>query len=104
MIIYILLTISLVEVTSLMNDGTQHLERLTGELQKTMRYQHHRQNYEKSMRTGIVPKDLPKKHRYLNLPVKIFTSSGTKFYTIPKKTPSSFHCMNRRGETRSRFK
>ena len=55
MIIYILLTISLVEGMSLMNDGTQHLERL---LQKTMRYQHHRQNYEESMRTGIVPKGL----------------------------------------------
>ena len=40
---------------SLMNDGTQHLERL---LHKIMRYQHHRQNYEKSMRTGIVPKGL----------------------------------------------
>ena len=55
MIIYILLTISLVEGMSLMNDGTQHLERL---LHKTMRYQHHRQNYEESMRTGIVPKGL----------------------------------------------
>ena len=40
---------------SLMNDGTQHLERL---LHKTMHYQHHRQNYEESMRTGIVPKGL----------------------------------------------
>ena len=55
MIIYILLTISLVEGMSLTNDGTQHLERL---LHKTMRYQHHRQNYEESMRTGIVPKGL----------------------------------------------
>ena len=52
MIIYILLTISLVEGTRLMNDGTQHLERL---LHKTMHYQNHRQNYEESMRTGIIP-------------------------------------------------
>ena len=55
MIIYILLTISLVEGMSLTNDGTQHLERL---LHKTMRYQHHRQNYEESLRTGMVPKGL----------------------------------------------
>ena len=54
-IMYILLTISLVKGMSLMNDGTQHLERL---LHKTMRYQHHRENYEESMRTGIVPKGL----------------------------------------------
>ena len=37
---------------SLMNDGTHYLERL---LQRTVCYQHHRQNYEKSMRTGIIP-------------------------------------------------
>ena len=55
MIIYILLTISLVEGMSLMNDGTQHLEKL---LHKTMRYQHPRQNYEESMGTGMVPKGL----------------------------------------------
>ena len=55
MIVYILLTISLVERMSLMNDGTRHLERL---LHKTMRYQHHRQNYEESMRKEIVPKGL----------------------------------------------
>ena len=55
MIIYILLTISLVEGMSLMNDGTQHLKRL---LHKTMPYQHHRQNYKESMRTEIVPKGL----------------------------------------------
>ena len=55
MIIYILLTISLVEGMSLMNDGTQHLE---GLLHKTMHYQHHQQNYEESIRTGIVPKGL----------------------------------------------
>ena len=55
MIIYILLTISLVEGMSLMNDGTQQLERL---LHKTMRYQHHQQKYEESIRTGIVPKGL----------------------------------------------
>ena len=40
---------------SFMNDGTQYLERL---LHKTMRYQHHQQNYEDSIRTGIVPKGL----------------------------------------------
>ena len=55
MIIYILLTISLVEGMSLINDGTQHLERL---LHKTMRDQHHQQNYEEGIRTGIVPKGL----------------------------------------------
>ena len=55
MIIYILLTISLVEGMSLMNDGTQHLERL---FHKTLRYQHHLQNYEESMRTRIVSKGL----------------------------------------------
>ena len=43
MIIYILLTIYLAEGMRLMNDGTQHLKRL---LHKTMRHQHHRQNYE----------------------------------------------------------
>ena len=55
MIIYLLLTISLVEGMSLMNNGTQHLERL---LHKTVCYQHQGQNYEESMRTGIVPKGL----------------------------------------------
>ena len=55
MIIYILLTISLVEGLSLMYDGTQQLERL---LHKTMRYQHHQQNYEESIRSGIVSKGL----------------------------------------------
>ena len=68
MIIYILLTISLLEGMSLMNDGTQHLERL---LNKTMRYQHHRQNYEEIMRTGIIPKDLRIKKAF-HLSVKIF--------------------------------
>ena len=55
MIIYILLTISSIEGMSLMNDGTQRPERL---LYKTMRYQHHRQNYVESMRTETVPKGL----------------------------------------------
>ena len=55
MIIYILLTTSLVEGMSFMDDGTQHLERL---FHKTIRYQHHQQNYEESIRTGIVPKGL----------------------------------------------
>ena len=53
--IFILLTISLIGGMSFMNDGTQHLETL---LHKTMRYQHHQQNYEESIRTGIVLKGL----------------------------------------------
>ena len=36
-------------------DGKQHLERL---LQKSLRYQHHQKNYEKSLETGIIPKGL----------------------------------------------
>ena len=36
-------------------DGEQHLERL---LQKSLRYQHHQKNYEKSLETGIIPKGL----------------------------------------------
>ena len=93
MIIYILLTISLVEGMTLMNDGTQNLERL---LYKTIRYQHHRQYYEESTRTGTVPKGLRiKKHRHLNPSVKIFTSGEMKFYTMQKKISSSFYCMNR---------
>ena len=36
-------------------DGEQHLERI---LQKSLRYQHHQTNYEKSLRTGIIPKGL----------------------------------------------
>ena len=36
-------------------DEEQHLERL---LQKSLRYQHHQKNYEKSLETGIIPKGL----------------------------------------------
>ena len=36
-------------------DGEQHLERI---LQKSLRYQHHQKNYEKSLGTGIIPKGL----------------------------------------------
>ena len=36
-------------------DGEQHLERL---LQKSLRYQHHQKNCEKSLETGIIPKGL----------------------------------------------
>ena len=36
-------------------DGEQHLERIR---QKSLRYQHHQKNYEKSLRTGIIPKGL----------------------------------------------
>ena len=36
-------------------DGEQHLERL---LQKSLRYQHHQKNCEKSFETGIIPKGL----------------------------------------------
>ena len=65
-------------------------------LHKTMRYQHHRQNYKESMRTGIVPKGLRiKKAPAFEPSVKILTSGGTKFYTMRKKTSSSFYCMNR---------
>ena len=35
-------------------DGEQHLERL---LQKSLRYQHHQKNYEKTLETGIMPED-----------------------------------------------
>ena len=36
-------------------DVEQHLESL---LQKSLRYQHHQKNYEKSLETGIIPKGL----------------------------------------------
>ena len=36
-------------------DGEQRLERL---LQKSLRYQHHQTNYEKSLETGVIPKGL----------------------------------------------
>ena len=36
-------------------DEEQHLERL---LQKSLRYQHHQKNCEKSLETGIIPKGL----------------------------------------------
>ena len=55
MIIFMLLTISLVEGMSLLNDGAQHLERL---LHKIIHYQYHWQNYEEIMRTGIAPRGL----------------------------------------------
>ena len=45
-------------------DGGQHLQRL---LQKSLRYQHHQKNYEKSLETGIIPKTLKiKKCRHSN--------------------------------------
>ena len=57
-IVYFLITI--IYVTNLIDgmmlyDGEQHLERL---LQKSLRYQHHQKNYEKSLETGIIPKGL----------------------------------------------
>ena len=57
-IVYFLITI--IYVTNLIDgmmlyDGEQHLERL---LQKSLRYQHHQKNYEKSLETGIILKGL----------------------------------------------
>ena len=89
MIICILLTISLVEGMSLMNDETEHLERL---LHKTMRHQHHRQNYEESMRTGIVPKGLRIKKAPAFEPVsKDFYIRWDEILYNAEKTSSSFY-------------
>ena len=59
-IVYFLITIIYVTNTNSIDgmvlfDGEQHLERL---LQKSLRYQHHQKNYEKSLKTGIIPKGL----------------------------------------------
>ena len=58
-IIYFLITIIYVTNTNLIDgmmlfNGEQHLERL---LQKSLRYQHHQKNYEKTLETGIMPED-----------------------------------------------
>ena len=59
-IVYYLITIIYVGNTNVMDgmmlfDGEQHLERL---LQKSLKYQHHQKNYEKSLETGIMRKGL----------------------------------------------
>ena len=59
-IVYFLITIIYVTNTNsidgmMLCDGGQHLER---PLQKTIRHQHHQKNYEKSLETGIIPKEL----------------------------------------------
>ena len=57
-IVYFLITIIYVTNTYSIDgmmffDGEQNLERL---LQKSLRYQYHQKNYEKSLETGIIPK------------------------------------------------
>ena len=59
-IVYFLITIIYVTNTNsidgmMLYDGGQHLER---SLQKAIRHQHHQKNYEKSLETGIIPKEL----------------------------------------------
>ena len=68
-IVYFLITIIYVTNTNsidgmMLYDGGQRLER---PLQKTIRHQHHQKNYEKSLETGIIPKELKiKKCRHSN--------------------------------------
>ena len=59
-VVYFLITIIYVTNTNsidgmMLYDGEQHLERL---LQKSLRYQNHQKNYEKSLETGIIPNGL----------------------------------------------
>ena len=59
-------------------DEEQHLERL---LQKSLRYQHHQKNYEKSLETGIIPKGLKIKKS-----ASIPSSKWRFFYKVGRNT------------------
>ena len=55
-------------------------------LQKSIRYNHHKQNYERSLFEGIIATGLKinKKQRFNQYRV-ISTKNGTQFYTTRKK-------------------
>ena len=73
-------------------DVEQHLERL---LQKSLRYQHHQKNYEKSLETGIIPKGLKVKKVPAFQPVSedFFIKWEAILYNA-EKTLLSYRCMN----------
>ena len=82
-IVYFLITIIHVTNTNSINgmvlfDGEQHLEML---LQKSLRYEHHQKNYEKSLETGIIPKGLKIKNVPAFQPV-----SEDFFYKVGRNT------------------
>ena len=90
--VYFLITI--IYLTNLIDgmvlfDGEQQLERL---LQKSLRYQHHQYDYEKSLETGITPKGLKIKKASACHPVRddFYIKWEEVLYNAEKKSCSTF--------------